>query len=256
MGLGRRIWILWRLRPYTLGCALLALLVAVWSVEKISFLPPKLSARSLEMATATTHVVVDTPTSTVLDLRQNTYDLEALTQRAILVGNVIANGPVRASIARQAGVPVAAVQITPPLTRQVPSAVVGSGPSKRATDLFKSTNQYRISIQANPTVPLLDIYAQAPSAGSAQKLANAAVDGLRAYLKQLAAAQQIPPKDQIRVLQLGRARGTTINASIDWQTAIVAFLLTFALAAATLILVSRVVRGFQGAALADPRARA
>ena len=46
------------------------------------------------MASAATHVVVDTPTSTLLDLRQNTYSLEALTSRAVLLGNVIANGEV------------------------------------------------------------------------------------------------------------------------------------------------------------------
>ena len=34
----------------------------------------------------------------MLDLRQNTYSFEALTQRAILLGNVIANGQVRATV--------------------------------------------------------------------------------------------------------------------------------------------------------------
>ena len=64
--------------------------------------------RALEMASATTHVVVDTPKSSVLDVRENTYDFEAMTNRAVLVGNVIANGAVREAIANRAHVAVGA----------------------------------------------------------------------------------------------------------------------------------------------------
>lgn len=251
MGLGKRIWRLWTLRPYVLACAAFALLVAVSSVASISLSPPGLRARSLEMATATTHVVVDTPRSSVLDLRQNTYSFEALTQRAVLLGNVMANGPVRADIARRARVPADVLMIAAPLTPKVPRAPAGAENQKKAGDILKSTNQYRISIEANPTVPVLDIYAQAPTVNQASELANASVDGLRAYLGTLATDQQIPSRDQIRLLQLGRARGAVINRSVDWQTAFVAFVLTFALACATVIYLSRVLRGLRLAALDD-----
>jgi hypothetical protein len=204
------------------------------------------------MATGTTHVVVDTPRSAVLDLRQNTYDFQALTQRAVLLGNVIANGPVRAAIAREAHVPVDALQVAPPLTPQQPRATVGSGTKQPSTsDITKSTNQYRLIIEVNPTVPVLDIYSQAPNAASAEVLANAAVDGLRAYLTGLAATQQIPPGDQIRLLQLGRASGHVINRGIYWQIGLLVFALTFASACATTIFFSRITRGWRMAALAD-----
>lgn len=256
MGLGRRFWTLWQLRPWAIASLLLAILASVWSVAQISLFPPGLHSRSLEMATATTNVVVDTPTSSALDLRQSSYDFDAMTQRAVLLGNVIANGQVRESIARAANVPVEAIQVTPPFTRKQPRAVVGQGTSKHASDIAKSTNQYRLSIQANPTVPLLDIYAQAPSREAAEILANSAVDSLKKYLADLAATQQVPAKDQIRLLQLGRARGTVINNGIDWQVALLAFFLTFALSSATVILVSRVIRGFRVEAVANRRAPA
>jgi hypothetical protein len=253
VGLGKRIWTLWRLRPWVAGCALLAVVVAVWSVANISVAPPGLTPRALEMATATTHVVVDTPRSSVLDLRQNTDSLLALTQRAVLLGNVIANGAVRAAIANRANVPVDALQVAPPLTPQQPLPQAGS-PNSSVTDIVKSTNQYRLSIQANATVPILDIYAQAPTATSAALLANAAVDALREYLAGLAAVQQTPPQDQIRLLQLGRARGQVINQGIEWQVALLAFALTFSLASATVIFFSRVRRGWRVAALAEQQA--
>jgi hypothetical protein len=252
VGLGKRIWTLWRLRAHVLVCLMLAILAAVWSVADISLAPLQLRSRALEMATGTTHVVVDTPRSSVLDLRQNTYSFEALTQRAILLGNVMANGPVQQAIADRANVPVEVLQVSAPLTAKEPRATTGSADRQKKTgDIFKSTDQYRLSIQANPTVPVLDIYAQAPTAAGATVLANASVDSLRTYLEGLAASKQVPAKDQIKILQLGRARGTVINEGIDWQTSFLAFWLTFGFACATVIFVSRIRQGWRTAALAE-----
>ena len=250
MALGRRIWHLWLLRPFVAASAVLALVMAVWSVYEISLFPPKLSPRALEMATATTHVVIDTPTSSVLDLRQNSYDFDAMTKRAVVVGNVMANGTVRESIARQAHVSADRLQITAPFTREQPRAVATTN-RKRPGDILESTDQYRVNIQANPTVPMLDVHAQAPNAKDAETLANAAVDGLRTYLADLAVTQQIPAKDQLRLLQLGRASGTVINGGVGWQVPILVFILTFSLACATTVFVARVRRGFRVARIAD-----
>lgn len=251
MRLGHRIWTLWRLRPFMAASAMLAAVVATWSVADISLAPPGLKSRSLEMASGTTHVVVDTPKSSIIDLRQNTYSFEALTQRAILLGNVMANGPVREAIAENADVPVEVLQVAAPLTSRQPRAQVGSANQKRASDLLKSTDQYRLSIQANPTVPVLDIYSQAPTAEKAEILANSAVESLRKYLNDLAATKDIPADDQIQLVQLGRARGKVINEGVDWQVAFLAFLLTFAISCATVIFFSRVRQGWRAAALAE-----
>src|SRR5450755_4504857 len=240
------MWTLWQLRPWVAGGALLALVLAVWSVEKVSLMPLRLTPRALQMATATTHVVVDTPRSSVLDLRQNTYSFQALTQRAVLLGNVIANGEVRAAVAGIAHIPVASLQVSPPLTPQQPRATIGSGgKAPSISDIVQTTDQYRLSIAANPTVPMLDIYAQAPSAGSARTLANASVDALREYLAALATTERIPLRDQIRILQLGQARGQVINGGIYWQTGVLVFVLTFSLACATAIFLSRIRRGWR-----------
>src|SRR4051794_24836373 len=114
MGLGRRMWKLWGLRSGVAASVAISLLVALWSVDRISLFPPSLTPRAEQLSTATTHVVVDTPKSTIIDLRQDTYSFEGLTQRSILLGNVMANGPVRAAIARRAHVPIEALQIAAP----------------------------------------------------------------------------------------------------------------------------------------------
>jgi hypothetical protein len=251
MGLGKRIYTLWKLRPWVVASFVLAVLAAILSVAHISLSPPKLTPRSLQMATGTTHVIVDTPRSSVLDLRQNTYSFQALSQRAVLLGNVMANGQVRAVIAAAVRVPVDRLQVTAPLTPKQPRPPAGAQNRKKTSDLLKSTDQYRISIEANPTVPVLDIYAQAPTAEDAEILANTSITALRNYLKDLAATQQIPPQDQIRLLQLGKAEGKVITKGVDVQLALIAFALTFAFGCATAIFISRVGRGLRMAALAD-----
>jgi hypothetical protein len=254
MGFGIRLRRLWHLKLGVVACFALALLAGVWSVQRISLVPPSLTPRAMEMATASTHVVVDTPKSALLDQRQDTYSFEGLTQRAILLGNVIANGEVRASIAQRAGVSVDALQIAPPLTRNQPQARVETGTERHMSDIVKSTEQYRLSIQANPTVPVLDIYSQARTPETAAALANSAVDALRAYLAEVAEAEQTPTKDQIRLVQLGRATGAIVNEGVQWQVAFVAFLLTLAVSSATLIFLARVRDGWRLAAAAEIRA--
>ena len=113
MNFGARLRMLWTMRGWIVVCVLLAFLAAVWSVARISLAPPKVTSRSLEMATASTQVVSDTPRSILVDIRQDTYGLDALTNRAILLGNVMASPPVRTAIAARAGVPVAVLGASP-----------------------------------------------------------------------------------------------------------------------------------------------
>jgi hypothetical protein len=256
MGIGIRMRRLWRLRAGVLLSVALALFVALWSVEEISVFPPGLRPRSLEMATAVAHVLVDTPTSSLVDLRQDTYSVSALQDRAVVLGNVIANPPVETAIAQEAHIPVAALRIQAPLTPAQASPQVNSQTARHVTDILRSNDQYRLDIEANTTVPLLDIYAQTPSAESAAALANAAVDQLRAYLAEIALHQETPLKDQIRLSQLGRATGTVINPGVSWQVALLAFLLTLGVSCATVTFVARVRAGWRQEALSERAAQA
>ena len=97
----RELW------DHKLGFALaltLALLVAA-RMAGFGLLPPRLDA-STGPGRAVTHLLVDTPQSTTVDLRQSTYDIEGLTNQALLVGNAMASSTVRERIAARAEVPV------------------------------------------------------------------------------------------------------------------------------------------------------
>lgn len=250
MRFGIHIRRLWRFRASLVACGTLALLTAVCSVVKITF-PLGVTPRALKLATASTQVVVDTPRSALLDLRQSNYSMDALTNRAVLLGNVMASPPIRESIARRARVPVGVLQVTPPLTPKQPRAVAEPSDHKHTSDILKLNDQYRLNIQANPTVPVLHIYAQAPTARSAEAMANGAVDAMQAYLLSRAHAADTPESEQLRMVQLGRARGAVINKGIEWQVAELAFLLTFGLSCTTVVFLFRVVGGWRLAALSE-----
>jgi hypothetical protein len=251
MRFGMHLRELARLRVAVAASALLAAFAAVWSVAHISVLPPRLQPRALDMATSYVQILVDTPHSSVLDLRQPTDDIQPLTNRAVLIGTLMASAPVRGYIARRAGVPADRVQVVAPRTQQQPRPTAQAGDKKGPTDLLKSTDQYRLDIQANPTVPLLNVYAQAPTATASQELADAAVTGLGDYLRDVASSDKTPPPVQVKLRQLGLARGRVIDKGVRLQVVFLVFSIVFALSCAGTILVARVRRGWQLADVGD-----
>jgi hypothetical protein len=247
MQLGTHLLELWRLRIGLIVCVLVALLAAAWSVDRIGLFPPSLEPRKLETAAASTRVLVDAPKSTVLDLSTDTYNFQSLTNRALLVGNVMASEPVREYIGRRANVSPDVLQVASPITPDFPRALASSG-KKSTGDILKSPDEYRLSIQVNPTAPVLDVYAQAPTVEAAAQLANGAVDGMKDYLRDLGTAQSVPLTRQVRLEQLGRAEGDVINKGVGLKVAVLSFVLVFAAASALLLFLLRVRQGWDAAA--------
>lgn len=245
MELGKHLRELVRLRLAVVVCLLLASFAALTISYEISLLPPSLEPRALQMASAKTEVLVDTPRSAVLDLGQGASEFAGMTNRAVLIGNVMVSTPVLQYIGRRAGIPANVIEAQAPLTIEFPRPIASSGEEKRTSDLLRSTDQYRLNIQTNPTVPILDIFAQAPTAEAAATLANAAVDGLRDYLAATARSQGTAERDSVHLTQLGRATGIVINDGVRPQLMALTFLIVFALSAATAMFVARVRRGWE-----------
>jgi hypothetical protein len=250
MQLGMHLRELWGQKVGLAIAVVLAVLAATRVLYGIGFLPPRLEQHSLGVASASTQVVVDTPRSSVIDLREDTYSIESLTNRALLLGNVMASPPVRAYIARRAGVPAAAINVSAPLTPEQPRVIADGAHQPKTSDILRSPEEYRLSIQANPTVPILNIYSEAPAGPAAGKLANAAVDGLRDYLGALASQHATPGAEQVRLVQLGRAHGSEIDSGVGIPLAILVFLFVFAIASAAVLFIARVRRGW--VASSDP----
>jgi len=243
MDLGRHLRELFSLHRSVVICLAIATLAALNTIYHL----PSFEPRAVQMASATAEVLVDTRMSAVHDLRQGSAEFEKMTNRAVLIGNVMASPPVLRYIGARSGVPPSRIRIQPPLTPDFPRPLSGFGEDPKTADLLRSTDQYRLNIQANPTVPILQVYAQAPDAEAAATLANSAVEGLRDYLDETAKAQATPSEDVVRVTSLGRAKGVVINPGIRIQLALAVFIVVFGLTAATAVLISRVRQGWREA---------
>lgn len=247
MELGKHLRELFGLRVAVVVCFVLAGLAAISASYRISPSPLALEPRAVEIASATSEVLVDTPLSSAVDLRQGITDIEAMTRRATLLGNVVATPPVVEQIARRAGVPAAYVQVQSPLTADFPRPIPSPGEERASSDLLKPPDELRINVQVDPSVPVLRFIAQAPTAAMAEKLADGAIAGLQDYLDGIAQLQHTRLKDRVRLEPLGRADGSVINGGVRVQLSAVAFLVVFGLTAAAAVFFSRVRRGWREA---------
>ena len=147
--------------------------------------PPK--PRQHSVGVATTSILVDTPSSAVVDVAPKGSD--TLGVRANVLASVMVDGDVKAEIAQAAGLNPADIvgvaksggtnqPVTTPASPKDPNAPV------LTTQVLTDNTQ--------DALPIIQVQAQAQDAASATKLANAAVVGLRNYLSTKAAAERIP----------------------------------------------------------------
>ena len=229
-----------------------SLAMAGWSLYSVSLFPPGAKPRSYEIGTASARILVDTPKSTAVDANADPNALGSLTSRANLLGSIIASPPVREIIARRAGIDPGQIEAASPVTPDLPRALPEPGQEPRTSDILKSTDEYRLHVQVQPTAPIIDVYVQAPSAEAANRLADASVDGLRDYLSTVAAQQQIGAPDQVKLLRLGGSPGTVINQGANIELALLTLVLMLAVSSAALLLFTRVQKGWKQAAATKP----
>jgi hypothetical protein len=244
MQLGALLHQLWRHKIGSALCLGFAVLSTIWSLYHIQLAPPGLTARHLEIGASSTEIMVDAPKSKIVDLRANTQDFAALTTRADLLSNVMASSPVRALIARRAGISPEQLVAVASLGSNLPRSAYEPGSERRSSDLIRETDQYRLAISVNAAQPIIYVAAQAPSGEAAARLANASVDGLNDYLAIMANEQGVKTKARTRLIQFGRAQGGVVNPGVNKEIAILTFLVSFILAAAAFRVTLRVHHGW------------
>ena len=253
MQLGALLHQLWRHKLGLALCALLAALMALWSVYKVELSPPGLRPRALEIGAASTQVLVDSPQSKVLDLRAQTNDYVSMTTRADLLSNVMASSSVRVYIARRAGIPVDQIEAQASIAENGPRAAFEPDSERRASDLISESDRYRLSIAVNPTLPVIYVNAQGPTANGAQRLAAASVSGLTDYLTVLANQQHVKPGYRTRLLPLATAKGEVINPGVRLEVLLLTFVVIFIIACAAMRVVLRVRHGWSVAGKREKR---
>jgi hypothetical protein len=235
---------LWRLRVVVIAVGLLAVLAGTAMVYKISF-PPKFESRKYEVGLATARILVDTPSSQVVEVAPK--GSESLGVRASLLASLMVDGVVEEAIAKRAGLaPNKLVGVTETATEPAP---VSKPPSPSASVLTTRV----VTNTGGDQLPIIEIEAQAPTQAGASRLAAAATSGLRDYLNSKAALQRIPNADRLQVTGLGAPVASKVGRGPSNTIAVVVVLFTFILGCAGMLVVLALVRAWRAATMRERR---
>jgi hypothetical protein len=227
---------LWRHRFLVVAVYLVALLVGMSVIYKI----PSFESRNYQVGVATARILVDTPSSQVVEVAPKGSD--TLGVRANLLASLMVDGVVKQAIARRAGLaPNKLIGVTDAATEPAPvSAPAGPGAFVLTTKVLTNNS--------GDQLPIIELDAQAPDRAAAARLASATIAGLRDYLDSRAALQQVPDADRLQVTGLGAPQATTEVRGPAKALAIAAVILVFALGCALILGVLALVRGWRAAA--------
>jgi hypothetical protein len=236
---------LWSHRLYVAGVCVLALLAGFSVMYKL----PAFQSRHHEVGVATVHILIDTPSSQVVEVAPKGSD--TLGTRANLLASLMIDGVVKSSIAHRAG-------LQPNQLAGVTDAATGpssaSGPTSQAAP--SGSNAYVLTTQvlinsAGIELPIIEADAQAPTGAGAAKLANAAVAGLQDYVNSKAALQRIPDANRLQVSSLGSPQAITAQRGPSNLLAMLAFIFVLIFGCGCILGVLALVRGWRAAAVRE-----
>jgi hypothetical protein len=242
MELARALKALWkRRRLFVLG-VVIAAIVATLSAFTVGIFPPSLTPRTNTFATASTQILVDTPNSAFANLEE---EVEPLNTRAAVFSRFLASPLAITLIAREAGLPANAIEGQGPYEQNLPVFEQEPTAEKRSSQIIGERALYRLRFENNPDLPIVTVFAQAPTAAGAHKLADAAPEALSSYISHIQVAQHTPAKRRVIVPQLGDATGGTVNGGANAQIAALVFFVVLLFWCLLLIPAHTIARGWR-----------
>jgi hypothetical protein len=244
MELARTLKTLWiRRRLVALGAAIAAV-AALLSVYSIALVPPSLTSRTNVFATASTQLLVDAPDSAFADLAN---DLTPLETRASVFARFLASPVALQLVARDAGVPLESIEAQGPYDINLPVIQQEPTAGQRSSQIIGEGALYRLRFENNPVLPIVSVFAQAPTRAEAIALANAAPRALRTYINSIQSRQQTPADRRVVIRKLGDATGGVVNEGANLQIALLVFIVVFGAWCMLLIPAQTLARGWREA---------
>jgi hypothetical protein len=240
---------LWRQRLLAGAGLVLALVCGILMMYRLTVgLPPMFESRQYTVGVAAAEVLVDSPSSQVIDLGGGHVrtDVGVLTTRARLLASIMATSPLKDQIARAAAIdPRTFVADAPSLgPTEKPSTVevAQAGPRGNA-----------MTVYYNETLPIITAEAQAATEHVAARIASSAIDELSRYLTSVGAKDRVPDVRRLVVKPLGPARHATVKRGPSPLVVAVATLLLFCAWCAGIIVATRVARRWRQVAADEQR---
>ncbi len=235
---------LWRRRRAVVAVIVFAAFVALAMTYRFSVSPLGLNHRSVESGTAETQILVDFPRSSVADLNR---DFGPLTARAQVLSQLMTTSPVVSRIEKIAGLPRGTVQAGSESTLNVPTSETEPTAERRASDITREGRVYRLTFRAEPEQPTITIFAQAPDADAARKLANAAAQGGAAWVRDTQQRQFVPDSRRTQLTQLGAASSGIVNSGASRIIAALVFIAIVGVGCLLILLIGRTIPAVRAA---------
>jgi hypothetical protein len=242
MELARALKALWKRRRLVALGAVIAAIAAILSAFTVGIFPPSLTPRTNTFATASTQILVDTPSSAFANLEE---EVEPLNTRAAVFSRFLASPLAITLIAREAGLPADAIEGQGPYEQNLPVFEQEPTAEKRSSEIIGEGALYRLRFENNPDLPIVTVFAQAPTADEAHQLADAAPEALSSYISHIQEVQKTPAKRRVEVRQLGDATGGVVNGGANAQIAALVFFVVLVIWCLLLIPAHTIARGWR-----------
>jgi hypothetical protein len=231
-----------RRRGLVIASAVIAIALGVAVTLRV--FPPAPESSKKVQGSAVARVLLDTPATVITHI--NPRGSEFLGPRANLLANVMVEGPVKASIARRAKVPLK--QLYAYAESSATADADAPIPDDRPYVLLTRV----LNDDAGGQLPIIEIETEAPGAKPAAGLANAAVTGLKSYLDAKAATESVPPERRLLVRPLGPAQASEVVLGKNLMAGLAAAIFTFLALCAAILGISALSSGLRRAAVGEP----
>jgi hypothetical protein len=193
------------------------------------------TSHSTVYSIASTEMLVDSPDSALANAN---VLLEGYTARAGVFARLMTSDEALQYIGKAAGVNGNLIEATGPFEINGSPTATHTPAAIENGQALPASKTYKLTFVQNPSLPIVEVFASAPTTAQAIALANGAVTGFASFVNQLNAAN-VSAGNRIEIRQLGQATGGAVDASASKSTAVLAFVAVFLLWCWLVLFVSR-----------------
>ena len=250
MNLNEVLQSIWRERVAALILAVVAIIVAILFTFRISFSPPSLHPRALQLSVARTSVLIDARHSTLGSDRADSHRYASL---AATYTDLTNSEPIIAPVAKALGVLRQNVGVQTQVTQNVPLSQSQPLEPQVGTEILGTHHHYFLVARNDSGTQVVQYYGQAPTRAQAITIVRTAARALQSYVTRQIRAEHVAKANAIEVRQLGLISGGTLDKNVSLDAAILVAVVTWALGMiAVVTLRNQARRGRRRSAPAQP----
>jgi len=230
--------IIFVLRSHPAGVALvtlLSMLAGVLGGHKLVGFPPHLQGRVLDTGIASKQIMLDKPETVLTNYHT---DAGPLVVRTGAIGQLMVSRSVLDAIAHRMAIPSSAITAEGPWNGPPSIYNVVTPSEARANQVLAESTPYRLTFMTRTGLPVITVFAQAPSPAEAAVLADVAFPALRSYLEKMHADNDAPATHPLVIRDMGPATPGSVGGGAHKAVPVLAAVATFILGLMALLSVA------------------